>query len=146
MTAANGGVVMVNFFSGFIVPESARRMATMFDLTRELRTKFPDEQEFRKARARWRARNPILPGNVHDVVDHIDHIVKVAGIDHVGIGSDYDGVSVLPAQLKDVSTYPLITQELLNRGYEAGDIHKILGGNVMRALRGAEAAAKKMGK
>ena len=141
LTAENGGVVMVNFFSGFVVPESARRMARMFDAMRELREEYPDEAEYRRAQARWRAENPILPGTIHDVVDHIDHIVRVAGVDHVGIGSDFDGVSSLPHQLEDVSTYPRITQELIRRGYTPDEIHKINGGNVLRVMRGAEAAA-----
>ena len=72
---------------------------------------------------------------MHTLVDHIEHIIKVAGIDHVGIGSDYDGVTKLPAQLEDVSCYPYITQELLNRGYTPDDIRKILGGNLLRAMR-----------
>ncbi len=79
---------------------------------------------------------------MHTLVDHIDHIVKIAGIDHVGIGSDYDGVTKLPAQLEDVSTYPYITQELLNRGYKPDDIRKILGGNLLRAMRQAEQVKK----
>lgn len=137
LTAANGGVVMVNFFSGFIHPESAKRRANMFEINRQLRAKHPGEAEFKVAKKRWEAENPILPGSVHDVVDHIDHIVKVAGIDHVGIGSDFDGVGMLPKQLDDVSTYPVITQELLNRGYRAEQIQKIMSGNVLRVLRAA---------
>ncbi|MEO8498029.1 MAG: dipeptidase [Planctomycetota bacterium] len=144
LTAQNGGVVMVNFFSGFVQPESARMMAKMFDANRELRAKFPDDAEFEKEKARWRARNPILPGTIHDVVDHIDHIVRVAGIDHVGIGSDFDGVSSLPKQLEDVSTYPLITQALLTRGYTAAEIHKIMSGNILRVMREAERVAKEL--
>jgi membrane dipeptidase len=140
LTARNGGVVMVNFFSGFVHPESARRIV---DAMRELRKQFPDKQEYRIARARWRANSPILPGTVHDVVDHIDHIVKLAGIDHVGIGSDYDGVSTLPAQLQDVSTYPVITQELLNRKYTPEQIHKIMSGNILRVLAKAQAVSRK---
>jgi membrane dipeptidase len=137
LTAANGGVVMVNFFSGFIHPESAKRRANMFEVNRQLRAKHPEEADFKAAKKRWEAENPISPGSVHDVVDHIDHIVKVAGIDHVGIGSDYDGVGMLPKQLDDVSTYPVITQELLNRGYRAEQIQKIMSGNVLRVLRAA---------
>ena len=138
LTAKNGGVVMVNFFSGFVEPESARRMAKMFDVSRELRKQYPKDADYQAARKRWRAKNPIIPGTIHDVVDHIDHIVRVAGIDHVGIGSDYDGVSMLPDQLEDVSTYPRITQELLNRGYQEAAIHKIMSGNVLRAFAEAE--------
>ncbi|HRX82838.1 MAG TPA: dipeptidase, partial [Pirellulaceae bacterium] len=144
LTKQNGGIVMVNFFSGFVEPESARRMAEMFDASRKLREQYPEEEDYQKARAAWRLKNPILPGTIHDVVDHIDHIVRVAGIDHVGIGSDYDGVSQLPEQLEDVSTYPLITQVLLNRGYTAEETHKIMSGNILRVMRQAEQVAKEL--
>ena len=77
-------------------------------------------------------------------MDHIDHIVRVAGIDHVGIGSDYDGVTVLPKQLESVATYPLITQALLDRGYTAVEIAKVMSGNVMRVIREADAVAEKL--
>jgi len=143
LVAENEGVVMVNFFSGFIHPESARRSKNMFDVMRKFRAEYSAEADYRKAMARWRAANPILPGSVHDVVDHIDHIVKIAGVAHVGLGSDFDGVSMLPDQLHDVSTYPVITQELLNRGYSRRDIHAILSGNVMRAFRTAERVASR---
>ena len=139
----NGGVVMINFFSGFVHPESARKRANMFQVNRELRAKFPLEADFKAARKRWDAENPIERGSVHDVVDHIDHVVKTAGIDHVGIGSDYDGISLLPEQLDDVSTYPVITQELLNRGYTESQIHQIMSGNILRVMRRAEAVAAK---
>jgi len=144
LTAKNNGVVMVNFFSGFVVPESARRMAQMIDVSRDLRKKFPDDKEFKNAQARWRANNPILDGTIHDVVDHIDHIARVAGVDHVGIGSDFDGVSALPSQLTDVSFYPYITQALLDRGYTAKEIHKILSGNMLRVMRDAEKVAREI--
>ncbi len=144
LTAEHNGVVMVNFFSGFVEPESARRMAKMFDANRELREKFPDDVEYEQEKTRWRARNPILPGTIHDVVDHIDHIVRVAGINHVGIGSDYDGVSMLPTQLEDVSTYPLLTQALLTRGYTADEIHRIMSGNILRVMQDAERVAKEL--
>lgn len=144
LTARNGGVVMVNFFSGFVVPESARRMSRMFDAMRKLREDFPDKDEHAKANAEWRLKNPILPGTIHDLVDHIDHIVRVAGVEHVGLGSDYDGVSMLPRQLEDVSTYPLITQELLNRGYTAGEIELICSGNILRVMEQAERVAREL--
>jgi membrane dipeptidase len=69
-------------------------------------------------------------------------VIKTAGIDHVGLGSDYDGIGSVPAQLEDVSSYPYITQELLNRGYKKADIHKVLGHNALRVLRQAEVVAK----
>ncbi|QEG02856.1 Membrane dipeptidase (Peptidase family M19) [Stieleria maiorica] len=114
LVAANGGVVMVNFYSKFVVP-SERLKA-----------------------------NESSRGSIHDVVDHLEHVIRIAGIDHVGIGSDFDGVPRLPTGLDDVSKYPLITQALLDRGYSEADVHKVLGGNVMRALRGAETAAAKL--
>jgi membrane dipeptidase len=137
---------MVNFYSGFVVPSSAKRMNKMFDVRRDLRKKYPDDQEYDRAVRRWRLNNPIEPGTVHDVVDHIDHIVRVAGIDHVGLGSDYDGVTMLPRQLEDVSTYPVITQELLDRGYTREEIHQIMSGNVMRVIRQAEKVAARLRK
>jgi membrane dipeptidase len=138
----NGGVVMVNFFPGFIVPEAARMTRNMFQMARELQKKYPDEREFREAIRQWRKEHPIPTGSVHTVVDHIEHIIKTAGVDHVGLGSDFDGINSVPNQLEDVSCYPYITQELLNRGYGKEDIVKILGGNLLRALRRTEEAAK----
>jgi membrane dipeptidase len=144
---ADGGVVMVNFFSGFVVPASARNTADMFDRSRELRKKYgDDEAAIDKEMAVFRATHPIYPGTVHDVADHIDHIVKVAGIDHVGIGSDFDGISTVPKQLEDVSMYPVLTQVLLDRGYSEADIHKIMSENMLRVIRGAEAVATRLQK
>lgn len=110
----NGGVVMINFNSGFIAP------------TAELE------------------KNPAARGTAHDVIDHIEHIIRVAGVDHVGIGSDYDGIDDLPFGIEDVSTYPVLTQLLLERGRTAEEIHKILGGNVLRVLERAEVVAAEM--
>jgi membrane dipeptidase len=76
-------------------------------------------------------------------LDHIDHIAKVAGTEHVGLGSDFDGISVVPEQLEDVSYFPYITQGLLDRGYSEAEIQGILGGNLMRVFRGVETAAKR---
>jgi membrane dipeptidase len=140
--AKNGGVIMVNFYSGFIVAEGARTMKEIFHVFRDLRKEYPREPEYQEALAQWRRAHPIPRGDVHDVVDHIEHIIKTAGIDHVGLGSDFDGIEVVPRQLEDVSAYPYITQELLNRGYGREDIHKVLGRNVLRALRQAEKVAK----
>ena len=143
LTARNGGIVMVNFFSGFVVPSSAQRMLQMFDVQRKLREQYPKEEDYQKARKRWQLENPMEPGSLHDLVDHFDHIVRVAGIDHVGLGSDFDGVTSLPSQIDDVASYPLITQELLNRGYTPDEIGKILSGNILRVMRAAEKVADK---
>ncbi len=141
----DGGVVMVNFYSGFVVPESAENTRTMFERMRALREKYGDDQEtIRRESAAFRVQHPILPGSVHDVADHIDHIVKVAGIDHVGIGSDYDGIETVPKQLEDVASYPVLTQVLLDRGYSAADIHKLMSGNIMRVIKEAEATARRL--
>lgn len=142
----NNGVVMVNFFSGFVVPESAKIMASMFEVTRELRAKFPKEEDYERESNAWKKAHPMPSGTVKDVVDHIDRIVKIAGVDHVGLGSDYDGVSQVPVDLPDVSSYPVITQELLDRHYSERDIKKILGGNALRALRDCEKVAAQLQK
>jgi membrane dipeptidase len=139
----NGGLVMVNFYSGFIVPEASRLRKRMFEVARDLKARHPDEKEFQAALDQYRKDNPIPRGTIHDVVDHIEHIIKVAGIDHVGIGSDFDGIDSAPVQLDDVSKYPLITQELLNRGYKPEQIRKVLGENLMRVFREVEKAAGK---
>jgi membrane dipeptidase len=139
MMPKNGGVVMVNFYSGFVVPEAARLRKKMFETARDLKKKYPDEKEFQVAMDAYRKDNPIPRGSIYDVVDHIEHIIKTAGIDHVGLGSDFDGIDSTPEQLEDVSKYPLITQELLNRGYKKEQILKVLGGNCLRLLKEVEA-------
>lgn len=144
MTAKNRGVVLVNFYPAFIVPESARISRQRWDYQRNLEQQGIEGDELKQRVKRWSNRHPIERGSIHDVVDHIDHIVQVAGVDHVGLGSDFDGVDSLPRQLEDVSTYPRITQELLNRGYEEQQVRKILGDNLMRVLRDAEQVAQQM--
>ena len=143
LVTQNGGVIMVNFYSGFIVPESGRRMRAMIE---ELRAKYQDPEQRTKAMEAWfRSEGARLSrGTFRDVADHIDHIVKVAGIDHVGIGSDFDGITMWPVGLEDVASYPRLTDELLRRGYSEADVHKILGGNVLRAFRQAGEVAKQL--
>jgi membrane dipeptidase len=138
------GVVMVNFFSGYIVPEAVNTVAEGMALEKKLRQvdKLGDDEVDREMR-RWKAKNPYPRGTIHNLLDHIDHIATVAGVEHVGLGSDYDGVSVLPTQLDDVSSYPYITQGLLDRGFSEEQIQGILGGNAMRVFRAAEAIAAK---
>lgn len=97
---------MVNFFSGFVVPDAARIMADMFAVHRELHALHRDDAEFEKAMKAWHEMNPIPASTVHDVVDHIDHIVRVAGVDHVGLGSDFDGVPKLPRGSKMCRAIP----------------------------------------
>ncbi len=142
----NGGVVMVNFFSAFIVPRSAQQDVERMAFRREQEKITQDEGEIESALKRWdRDHGRGEMGTVHTLIDHIDHIVKVAGVDHVGLGSDYDGVSMLPALLEDASTYPYITQALIDKGYSDDDLRKILGGNMLRVMREAEEAATRIG-
>lgn len=106
---ANGGVVMINFYSEFLVPEGGKR-----------------------------------PGTVGTIADHIDHVVAVAGIDHVGLGSDFDGIDEEPLGMEDVSMLPNLTAELVRRGYADDEILKVLGGNLLRAMRQAEAVSAEL--
>jgi membrane dipeptidase len=146
LVAKNGGVIMVNFYPGFIVPEAVRVSKNYVKTYRELRDKYPDDKQFRAAMDQYRRENPMPTGDVKAVVDHIEHIIKTAGVDHVGLGSDFDGINATPKGLEDVSCYPAITQELLDRGYTREQIHKVLGGNVLRALRQAEQVAREADK
>lgn len=140
---SNGGIVMINFFSGFVVPESAKNMKDMFGVRREFEKEFGSDSDLAKnAMLKWRSSHPIYPGDASIVVEHIDHVAKIAGVDHVGLGSDYDGIEVVPKGLEDVSTYPLLTELLLRKGYSESDIHKIMSGNMMRVLKACEGAAK----
>ena len=145
LIAKNGGIVMVNFYPGFITAEGARVSKEFLQVFRELRKKYPKDAEWREAMRQWQRDHPVARGSVHDVVDHIEHIVKTAGIDHAGLGSDFDGIGAVPRQLEDVSFFPYVTQELLNRGYGRTEIHKILGGNLLRVMRRAEEVAKNAG-
>jgi len=140
----NGGVIMVNFYSGFIAPDAVTLRRTREKKKMELEAAGKTEKEVDEVIAKWDLEHPMPRGSIHDVVDHIDHLVKNCGIDHVGIGSDFDGIGTVPIQLEDVSTYPLITQEMLNRGYSAEDIHKVMGQNIMRVFRAAEKVAKEI--
>ena len=140
--AANDGVVMVNFFSGFVIESSARKVQAMFADALQLQEELADDLAIEEEIARREAADPMDRGTVADVVDHIEYIASVCGVDHVGIGSDYDGVHVLPEGLDDVSCYPEITAELLRRGWQEADIRKVLGDNILRVLAAAEHVAR----
>ncbi len=134
------GVVMVNFFSAFVVPAAADNYAATFQIRRDLEAEGADEETIERKQREYRRANRMPRGSIHDLLDHIDHIAEVAGIEHVGIGSDFDGVSVLPEGLEDVACYPRITQGLLDRGYTPEEIRGVLGGNLLRVMRKVEAA------
>ena len=138
--AQNGGVVMINFFDAMVNPHLDA------DVMAELRRRLPGP----KLTMMWNELYAIksargLPGaTLDDVLDHLDHAAKVAGIDHVGLGSDFDGVFDLPDGLQDVTRLPWITYGLLKRGYTETEIYKILGGNALRVLDEAEAVARRL--
>ena len=143
--AENGGVIQINFGSTFLLQrvqddrDALRaRLAAELD-ERGLVFGTPEAEAFQEA---FDAENPLRLADMTDVADHVDHVVQLVGIDHVGIGSDYDGVGpTLPVGLEDVSTYPNLVAELLRRGYSEADVRKILGENTMRVWRAVEAAA-----
>lgn len=137
-----GGLCMVNFASSFLTPEAVRVTEKVFDVDRDLRVRYPDTDDFERAWNAWRAEHPFPRGDVGGLIDHIDHIVQVAGVDHVGLGSDFDGIAVVPEGLEDVSAFPNITRELVARGYDEQAIRKILGGNLMRVLAAARELAE----
>ncbi|WP_420454725.1 dipeptidase [Rubrivirga sp.] len=143
--AENGGVIQINFGSTFLLKRvqddrDALRARLAADLdARGIDAGSPEAAAYETT---FYAENPLRLAETTDVADHIDHVVELVGVDHVGIGSDYDGVGpTLPVGLEDVSTYPNLVEELLRRGYSDDDVRKILGGNVMRVWRAVEAAA-----
>jgi len=143
----NGGVVMVTFVPGFLSAE-VNAHGKRQDAERDrLRAMYPNDAAKVDAELKtWLTANPAPRATLAQVADHIDHIKKVAGIDHIGIGGDFDGITSVPAGLEDVSKYPALTAELLKRGYSDGDVKKILGQNVLRALRRAEEVAARLQK
>lgn len=148
--AKNGGVVQVNFYSVFVdtttvSPQSAERERRLKAQQDAIDEKYKNDPERRAEESdKLEAANPLPPLPISKLIDHIDHIVKVAGIDHVGIGADFDGANDMPEGAQDVSMLPNITYELLKRGYSERDIKKILGENLLRAFAEAERVARGM--
>jgi membrane dipeptidase len=140
----NGGLVMVNFATGFVDPEAARIALGWYPAVRAVEAETSDENERARRLEEWRKANPMPEVRAGRVVDHIEHIARVAGVEHVGLGSDYDGISSLPVGLEDVSCYPVITAELLRRGWSEADVRRVLGGNAMRVLRECERVAREL--
>jgi membrane dipeptidase len=141
----NGGVIQINFGSGFLTQEAWESSQAMWDAVGEYREEhnLAEGDEAVEAFAEsYRRENPQVLADVTDVVDHIDHAVELAGVDHVGIGSDFDGVGPsTPTGLKDVSYYPNLVRHLLERGYSDDDIRKILGENTLRVWAEVERVA-----
>ncbi len=151
--AKNGGVVQVNFFNGFDDENFRKAVEAQAKDQSAAIQKFIDDQkalgksvdyvEVDRIEREWMAKIPRPP--LSSLIDHIDHIAKVAGVDHVGLGSDFDGVSgATPQGIDSTADLPKITQALLDRGYSASDIHKILGENLMRVFRDVERVSREM--
>ena len=142
---ANGGVVMVNFVPGFLSQAvwtwSADKDAEEARLKAIHRASKADVTSGLKA---WEAAHPRPATDVRIVADHIEHIAKIAGYDHVGLGGDYDGIPYTPTGLEGVETYPVLFAELIRRGWSDANLAKLAGGNVLRALRRAEAVSASM--
>jgi len=145
--AANGGVIMINFYPAFLdakynADDNARsaRLKPQLDALREQYKN--DQQAFNEAERKLLAENPIDVPNYTRIIDHIDHIKRVAGIDIIGIGSDYDGIPLLPAGMNGMEDLVLVTYEMLRRGYTEQEIRKVLGENFLRAFSKAEQVAR----
>ena len=136
-----GGVVMINFYPGFNRAESAEKSLGLLAEARRLQAELGDDNAVETAMRRLAEEDPMEPGSLTDVVDHIEHAVAVAGVEHVGLGSDFDGIDVVPTGLEDVSCYPNITEELVRRGWDEPEIRLVLGENSLRVLRRAEEVA-----
>ena len=146
----NGGVVMVNYFSAFIDENFRKAYAAQKDerdaAIKAIKEKYKDADiatRYRvldRAEKEWANKIPRPPFRL--LIDHIDHIAKVAGIDHVGLGSDFDGVSSLPQEIDSTADLPKITQALRERGYNREQIHKILGGNILRVFAEVERVSR----
>ena len=141
----NGGVVMVTFVPGFLSPNVAA-WNKLQDAERDRLTKQNPNDAATVTRGvdEWTAAHPSPRATLSEAADHIDHIRKVAGIDHIGLGSDFDGITAVPFGLEDVSTYPALIAELLRRGYKDDEVRKILGQNVLRVMREAEKVSRRM--
>ena len=134
--AKKGGVVQVNFACEFLSQATA-------DASKNLLPRMMAAREENNRTLMEEYRKTVPPATLQDVVAHIDHIAKVGGINAVGIGSDFDGITCAPTGLEDVSKFPNLTRALLEKGYSAEDIRKIYGGNLLRVMRAAEAEARR---
>jgi membrane dipeptidase len=145
--AKNGGVVMVNFYDGFLDSRKAELALRSRAMEDELKAKYPnDPKRVQGEIDEWRKANDPGKTPLSVLMDHIDHIAKVAGIDHVGIGSDFDGVPLtgLPVGMEDISKLPTLTYELMKRGYSDADIKKVLGENLLRVMTTVERVSSGM--
>ncbi len=150
LVAKNGGVVMVNFAPGY-VSEARRRWDADFAAEKARLDSPPfgglyigDPERAKSELAKWKTEHPAPAVGVNDVADHVQHIRDVAGVDHVGIGSDFDGIPEAPSGLDGVDKYPALFAELARRGWSDADLSKLAGANLLRAMEGAEKVAAQL--
>jgi membrane dipeptidase len=143
---ANGGVVMVNFYPGFVSAAYRQRDAERGAEEARVKNLYPGQPERRKAALdAWDASHPRVEATLAEVANHVEHVRDIAGVDHVGIGSDFDGIDgTSPKGLEGVETYPALFKELARRGWSDQDLAKLSGGNVLRAMERAEQVAAAM--
>jgi len=145
MIPRNGGVVMVNIFPGFINQTAARQTALVLDKEREFKAQHPNDPEAAtKAFLAWLQNLRMEPGTLSQVADHVDHIRKTAGIDHVGLGADFGTLTTHPKGFEDVSRYPYLTAELLRRRYTEAEVKKLLSSNLLRVMGRVEEVAARL--
>lgn len=141
----NGGVAMITFVPGFLSPKVTSWGKLASAEQARLALQFPNEAAAVKSGVEaWTKANPAPRATIADAADHVDHVRRVAGIDHVGLGGDFDGIDTVVVGLEDVSKYPGLTAELLRRGYKDDEIRKIIGGNILRVMREAEKVSKRL--
>jgi membrane dipeptidase len=143
---ANGGVVMANFYPGFTSEAYRHRAADRSAEEARLKALYPGDPGRRTTMlAAWEAAHPVPPATISDIADHVEHIRQIAGVDHVGIGSDFDGIDgTHPEGLEGVDRYPALFQELARRGWNDADLAKLAGGNLLRAMERVEQVAASM--
>ena len=150
LVAANGGVVMVNFYPGYV--SEARRRWEADRSAEQARNDSPpfgglyigQPERAKAALAEWERAHPAPEVTIRDVADHIEYIRKLAGVDYVGLGSDFDGIPVTPAGLEGVDKYPALLAELARRGWSDADLAKVAGGNLLRVLAKAEEVSARL--
>jgi len=143
---ANGGVVMVTFVTAFISPELAKASVPLFKEYEERAKLLKDPKEREALRKEIQDRMPKVRVTIADVANHVDHVRKVAGVEHVGLGGDYDGNDSWPEGLEDVSGYPRLFAELARRGWSDEDLGRLASGNILRVLRKAEEVSARLQK
>jgi membrane dipeptidase len=145
MLPKNGGIVMVTFVPGFVSPRVNDWNKAQTTEQDRLKALYPnDAAKVKEGVDAWTTSNPMPPATVSEVADHVDHIRKIAGIDHIGIGSDFDGITQTVQGLTDVSMYPSLFAELLRRGYSDADVRKIAGQNLLRVMRDVEKVSRRL--